>query len=131
MLGPPVILEKDVAQYGTVGDTVQVHCETQSSPDLQTFVWRFNGQEVSKQSPVLSIVQSRSGNKVKSTIVIKNAQRHHFGEYYCAVENELGQAEAVIKLKELGKKILLSLIQGHLFSQLGDQLSSTDSFQLL
>ena len=116
-MGPPVILERDVAQYGTVGDTVQVHCETQSSPDIQTFIWRFNGEEVDKQSPVLSIVQSRSGNKVKSTIVIKNAQRHHFGEYYCAVENELGQAEAVIKLKELGKKILLSLIQGHVVSQ--------------
>ena len=102
LLGPPMIYESDVAQYGTVGDTVQVHCESQSSPEIKNILWKFNGEELSRNSPVLSIVESRNGNRVKSTIVIKNAQKHHFGEYFCAVENELGQAEAVIKLQELG-----------------------------
>ena len=103
MLGPPVISETEIAQYGAIGDTVQVHCETRSAPDIAAFIWRFNGEELDKQSPALSIVESRTGNKVKSTLVIKNAQEEHFGEYYCAVENELGQAEAVIRLQQLGK----------------------------
>ena len=103
MRGPPVISQTDVAQYGALGDTVQVECETRSTPDIAAFIWRFNGEELNKQSPELSIVETRLGSKVKSTVIIKNAEEHHFGEYNCAVENELGQAEAVIKLQQLGK----------------------------
>lgn len=103
LLGPPVIFDSEVAQYGAVGDTVQVHCESQSALDIKRFIWKFNGEELSRDSRVLSIVESRNGNKVKSTIVIKNAQKDHFGEYHCGVENELGVAQAVIKLQELGR----------------------------
>ena len=104
LLGPPVILEREVAQFGSVGDTVMVHCQSQSSPDITNIVWSFGGEEVKREGEGdISIVESRTGNRIKSTVVIKNAQKEHFGQYFCAVENELGQAEAVIKLEELGK----------------------------
>ena len=51
----------------------------------------------------ISIVESRTGNRIKSTVVIKSAQKKHFGQYLCAVENELGRAEVAIKLEEIGK----------------------------
>ena len=104
LLGPPVILEREVAQFGSVGDTVMVHCQSQSSPDITNILWSFEGEEVKREGEGdISIVESRTGNRIKSTVVIKNAQKEHFGQYFCAVENELGQAEAVIKLEELGK----------------------------
>ena len=104
LLGPPVILEREVAQFGSVGDTVMVHCQSQSSPDITNILWIFGGEEVKREGEGdISIVESRTGNRIKSTVVIKNAQKEHFGQYFCAVENELGQAEAVIKLEELGK----------------------------
>ena len=104
LLGPPVILEREVAQFGSVGDTVMVHCQSQSSPDITNILWSFRGEEVKREGEGdISIVESRTGNRIKSTVVIKNAQKEHFGQYFCAVENELGQAEAVIKLEELGK----------------------------
>ena len=104
LLGPPVILQTEEAQLGSLGDTVMVHCLTQSSPDLTTILWSFGGEEVRRQGGGdFSIVESRTGNRIKSTVVIKNAQKKHFGQYLCAVENELGRAEVAIKLEEIGK----------------------------
>ena len=104
VLAAPVILNSDLAQFGTVGDTVHVHCETESLPQVKQFTWKFNGEKITKDSPVISIVESRHGNNVKSTIVIKNAKKDHFGHYECGVENEMGLTEATIELRELGKK---------------------------
>ena len=104
LLGPPVILQREGAQYGSVGQTAMVHCETQSSPDITNILWKFGGEEVKRQGDGdISIVESQTGNRIKSTLVIKNAQKKHFGQYFCAVENELGQTEAAINLEELGK----------------------------
>ena len=107
LLGPPVILAaSEAAQYGAVGDTVRVVCESRSAPDIRSIGWRFRGEELRQQSPELSIVEARRGDIVRSTLVISSAQPHHFGDYSCAVENELGQAEAVIKLRESGNTII-------------------------
>ena len=104
LLGPPVILQTEEPQLGRLGDTVMVHCLTQSSPDLTTILWSFGGEEVRRLGDGdISIVESRTGNRIKSTVIIKNAQKKHFGQYFCAVENELGRAEAAIKLEEIGK----------------------------
>ena len=104
LLAPPTISNSEVAQYGTVGDTVHVHCQTQALPRVTQFTWKFNGEKITKDSPVISIAESTHGNAVKSTIVIKNAKKDHFGDYECSVENEMGTTEAKIELKELGKK---------------------------
>ena len=104
LLAAPVIVGSEVAQYGTLGDTVHVHCESQSVPEVKHFTWQLNGDTITKDSPVISIVESRHGSNVKSTIVIKNAEKEHFGDYVCGVENELGNTQATIKLRELGKK---------------------------
>ena len=104
LLAAPVILGSEVAQYGRLGDTVHVECESRSVPEVRHFTWQLNGDRITKDSPVISIVESRHGSSVKSTIVIKNAEKEHFGDYVCGVENELGSTQATIKLRELGKK---------------------------
>ena len=104
LLGPPVILGTEEAQLGSLGETVMVHCHAQSSPDLTNILWTFGGEELKRQGGGdISIVESRTGTRIKSTVIIKNAQKEHFGQYLCAVENELGRTEAAIQLEELGK----------------------------
>ena len=110
VLAAPVILGSEEAQYGTLGDTVHVECETQSVPEVKHFTWHLNGDRITKDSPVISIVESRHGSNVKSTIVIKNAEKEHFGDYVCGVENELGSSQATIKLRELGKKLSARIV---------------------
>ena len=105
LLAAPVILGSVAAQYGTLGDTVHVQCESESVPEVKLFTWQLNGVRITKDSPVISIVESRHGSSVKSTIIIKNAAKEHFGDYVCGVENELGRTQATIKLRELGKKL--------------------------
>lgn len=110
LLGPPVILAaSEAAQYGAVGDTVRVVCESRSAPDIRSIGWRFRGEELRQQSPELSIVEARRGDIVRSTLVISSAQPHHFGDYSCAVENELGRAEAVIRLRQSGSNTIIFL----------------------
>ena len=101
--GPPVILGKDGAQFGSVGETVHIHCDTQSVPTAYKFKWSFNGKEITQDSQMFRIIETRDGSRVKSTIIIKDAKKHHFGEYLCGVQNEIGQTETVIKLREIGK----------------------------
>ena len=103
MRGPPVILGKDGAQFGAVGETVHIHCETHSIPTAHKFMWSFNGKEITQDSQTFRIIETRDGSRVKSTIIIKDAKKHHFGEYLCGVQNEIGQTETVIKLREIGK----------------------------
>ena len=110
LLAAPVIVGSELAQYGTLGDTVHVHCESQSLPEVKHFTWQLNGATITKDSPVMSIVESRHGSSVKSTIVIKNAEKEHFGDYVCGVENELGRTQATIRLRELGKKYLSRIV---------------------
>ena len=103
MRGPPLILGKNGAQFGSVGETVHIHCETESIPIANEFFWTFNGEELSRDSQMFTIIETRDGSRVKSTVIIKNAKKHHFGEYLCGVQNEIGQTETVIKLREIGK----------------------------
>ena len=105
--GPPTILASSAAQFGSRGETVHVHCETDSVPAAKQFRWKFNGMELSRDSPLFTIIETRDGSRVKSTVIIKNAESHHFGEYLCGVSNEIGQTETVIKLKEIGKNLQL------------------------
>ena len=91
MRGPPVILGKNAAQFGSVGETVHIHCETESIPSANMFSWSFNGKNITGNSQLFSIIETRDGPRVKSTVIIKGAKKHHFGEYLCGVENELGQ----------------------------------------
>jgi len=110
MRGPPVILGKNGAQFGSVGETVHIHCETHSVPTAHTFKWSFNGEEITKDSQTFRIIETRDGARVKSTIIIKDAKKHHFGEYLCGVQNEIGQTETVIKLREIESLPLLIIM---------------------
>ena len=113
MRSPPVILGKNGAQFGNVGETVHIHCETESVPSASRFSWSFNGKDISgdgENEEMFSIIETRDGPRVKSTVIIKDAKKHHFGEYLCSVENEIGQTESVIKLREIGEVFTMTTL---------------------
>ena len=100
--GPPVILGHSGAQFGSSGETLHVVCEAESVPAAKTFSWSFNGNVLRSDSAVYSIIETQHGSRVRSTVIINYAQKEHFGDYVCNVENEIGSSAVSISLKEKG-----------------------------
>ena len=43
MRGPPIIVGNNAAPFGSVGETVQIHCEAESTPVAYEFYWKYDG----------------------------------------------------------------------------------------
>ena len=71
-------------------------------PEADGFTWTFRGHELRPGSSLYSILDTRLGNIVRSTLVVDAAQAKHFGEYICTVKNELGSTSTIIALNEIG-----------------------------
>jgi len=108
--GPPVILGHSGAQFGSSGETLHVVCEAESVPAAKTFSWSFNGNVLRSDSAVYSIIETQHGSRVRSTVIINYAQKEHFGDYVCNVENEIGSSAVSISLKEKEYMPLLIII---------------------
>ena len=52
-------------------------------------------------------------HKIRSTVIIAEAELDHFGEYKCRVSNEIGQSEATIRLVEKGRPSLILNCKHH------------------
>ena len=100
--GPPKIVPGRDLQYATVGQPLHVICEAESVPEADGFTWTYRGHELSPGSSLYSILDTRLGNIVRSTLVVDQAQAKHFGEYICTVKNELGSTSTIISLNEIG-----------------------------
>ncbi|XP_062540345.1 irregular chiasm C-roughest protein-like [Armigeres subalbatus] len=88
--GPPSIISPR-QQFGTITDTGQLECEAFSIPQANHIVWLHNGHEINTSHETdYSIVESLLPEGVKSTLIIYNSQRHHFGGYNCTVINDYG-----------------------------------------
>jgi len=108
--GPPVILVDSGAQFGSSGETVHVVCEAESVPAAKSFSWSFNGNVLRSDSAVYSIIETQHGSRVRSTVIINYAEKEHFGDYVCNVENEIGSSAVSISLKEKEYMPLLIII---------------------
>jgi len=112
--GPPRILMEQGTQFSSVGETVHVICEAESVPAAKTFSWTFNGTPLSRggaADPVThSIIETQHGTLVRSTVIISEAEVHHFGQYRCTVSNEIGTSESTIMLVEKESMPLLIII---------------------
>ena len=52
-------------------------------------------------------------HKIRSTVIIAEAEMDHFGEYKCRVSNEIGDSEATIRLVEKGRPSLILNCKHH------------------
>ncbi|XP_055586391.1 irregular chiasm C-roughest protein-like [Uranotaenia lowii] len=89
--GPPSI-SSPRQQFGTITDTGRLECEAFSVPKAKHIIWVHNGREIntSHSDGQYSIVESFQPEGVKSTLIIHNSQREHFGGYNCTVINDYG-----------------------------------------
>ena len=101
--GPPVILPGRELQHAAAGHPLHVVCEAESVPEADGVSWSFKGRELRPGSPLFSILETRLGAGVRSTLVVDAADDKHFGEYVCTVRNQLGSTSTIITLQEIGK----------------------------
>lgn len=93
-------------QYGLVGDTSRIECFASSVPRARHVSWTFNGQEISSESGHdYSILVDAVPGGVKSTLIIRDSQSHHYGKYNCTVVNDYGNDVAEILLQAKGEYI--------------------------
>ena len=102
--GPPrLLLAGREIQAGTAGTPLHVVCEAEAVPEAETVAWSYRGRELRPGSPLYSILETRLGSVVRSTLVIEQSEEKHFGEYTCSVGNALGTSSGVLTVKEIGE----------------------------
>ncbi|XP_055602535.1 irregular chiasm C-roughest protein-like [Uranotaenia lowii] len=106
--GPPSIRSQR-HQYGVVNDNSQIQCEAISIPKAKQVIWTYNGLEISNENDY-TILENHQPEGVRSTLIINNSQKQHFGVYNCTVINEYGMDSIEIEFKISKDTILLPVI---------------------
>ncbi|XP_038111190.1 irregular chiasm C-roughest protein [Culex quinquefasciatus] len=106
--GPPQIRSQR-AQYGAVNDNSQIQCEAISVPKAKQIIWTYNGLEITNENDY-TILENHQPEGVRSTLIINNSQKQHFGVYNCTVINEYGMDSIEIDFKVSKDTILLPVI---------------------
>ena len=88
--GPPTI-KSQRQQYGVTNDNSQIECIAFSIPKAKHVIWTFNGKEINTSNENdYTILENTLPDGIKSTLIINNSQKYHFGNYNCTVVNEYG-----------------------------------------
>ncbi|XP_058812537.1 irregular chiasm C-roughest protein-like [Topomyia yanbarensis] len=89
--GPPSI-SSPRQQFGSITDTGRLECEAFSIPKAKHIIWAHNGHDIntSSEHDEYTVIESHQPEGVKSTLIIHNSQRQHFGGYNCTVINDYG-----------------------------------------
>ncbi|XP_018325250.1 irregular chiasm C-roughest protein isoform X2 [Agrilus planipennis] len=95
--GPPNIISRRT-QFGIEGDNVRVECTAYSVPAADHVIWTFNGKEVDVHDQDFSILEDPIPEGIKSTLIIRESQGRHFGNYNCTVSNAYGTDVVEINL---------------------------------
>jgi hypothetical protein len=105
--GPPKILKtpKNSVQYGSLGDTVQLMCESFSMPVPEGIVWKYNDYPVSSKTEHYQVITQRKKDGLVSTLVIKDSANSDYGMYNCSLRNGYGQDFHLVELQRQGKHI--------------------------
>ena len=101
--GPPMIVGDGEVQYGIPGETVHLSCEAESVPQVERVSWSYQGVVLQPGSQLYSMVETRRGPRIRSTLVIKRSDQRHFGDYRCVVGNNMGETATVIQLRPRGE----------------------------
>ncbi|XP_068624517.1 irregular chiasm C-roughest protein-like [Battus philenor] len=97
--GPPKILSNKT-QYGVEGDSVRIECISFSVPKPDFVIWSFGGNEINSfhNHEYAFLEETLSDQMSKSTLIIRESQSKHFGEYNCSVSNSYGTDTIEINL---------------------------------
>nr|XP_029729836.1 irregular chiasm C-roughest protein-like [Aedes albopictus] len=106
--GPPRIRSQR-QQYGVVNDNSQIQCDAVSVPKAKHVIWTYNGLEINNENDY-TILENHQPEGVRSTLIINNSQKQHFGVYNCTVINEYGMDSIEIDFKVSKDTILLPVI---------------------
>ncbi|XP_058063827.1 irregular chiasm C-roughest protein-like [Anopheles bellator] len=98
-------------QTGAVNDNAQIQCDAVSVPRARQVLWTYNGLEVNNENDY-TILENHSPEGVRSTLIINNSQRQHFGVYNCTVLNEYGADSLEIEFTPRETILLPTIIIG-------------------
>lgn len=85
-------------QFGVEGDNVRVECTAFSIPAPEKVIWTFNGKAVNQNEQDYTILEDTLPEGIKSTLIIRESQERHFGNYNCSVSNPYGSDMVEINL---------------------------------
>lgn len=86
-------------QFGLESDTVQLECVAISVPKARHISWSYNGREINTNSgDEFTILEDPIPQGIKSTLIIRETQYKHFGQYNCTVANDYGTDVQTIDL---------------------------------
>ena len=105
--GPPKILKtaESSVQYGSIGETVQLVCESFSMPVPEGIVWKYNDYLVSSKTEHYQVITQRKKDSLVSTLVIKDSANSDYGMYNCSLRNAYGQDFHLVELQRQGRSI--------------------------
>ncbi|XP_052131817.1 irregular chiasm C-roughest protein-like, partial [Frankliniella occidentalis] len=109
--GPPKVLSPHT-QWGHVGDNARVECIVASVPRPDKIIWSYNGHEISNYDPDFSILDDPLPDGLKSTLIVRESQQHHYGLYNCTAGNAYGSVTAHIHLRAQKSYPLLIILTG-------------------
>ena len=79
------------------GGWITLTCKASSETAVK-IEWKKNGASITPKARI-----SLSGDKLKSTLVIKNVETGDSGDYSCEAQNQAGSVTSTVKIKVQGK----------------------------
>ena len=105
--GPPRLEKKTPLVAASLGDSFELFCEFTSVPFAQRTYWNLNGKQSKRTQKV---IESQDGSRIKTSIIIYNANSEDFGKYSCHIENEFEHISEDIAVLQIGNFIIIKYI---------------------
>ena len=112
--GPPEIEAAEEEKLAEVGASTTVACEVRNQgpaswsrggvASASTVTWSHEGRVIRPDNGNFSILDTFDGDILRSVVLIKNVELHHFGQFECRAKNKFGSNHAVVTLSEHGSK---------------------------
>jgi len=116
----PRILPDKRVQFASLKTIGRVVCEAVSVPTVETVEWFYSGglPVMTGNGGKFSVLENRSNDGVRSTLVIAGVQNQDLGSYTCRVTNAMGTDSAVFSLQQqvaVSLVVVLAGVLGGLF----------------
>ena len=111
MKDKPKIYTDRRVQFANLNTIGRLVCEAVSVPTVETVEWFYSGglPVLTGSGGKFSVLENRSNDGVRSTLVIAGVNEDDIGEYRCRVTNSLGTDSISLSLQLQGKRISLTI----------------------
>ena len=116
--GPPLIVDTPSVQWASLAPAAaaaSVVCDVSAVPNVELIEWSFRGKilepraapaDAAAATNKYALLEGRTSEGVRSTLVVRNAGEGDMGEYVCTVANAFGTDSKLIRLKKKGRGFL-------------------------